>query len=163
MSTGQASEMTIHEKRHKMRRLLWSWGQTLEYIERKREEQRAFFSWADDAANTLKAQAVSDMPRGGKKSDMLDEIARVKKEREMYKEAARRVNDDIAERLELKRIIDEHVKALGAREQRVIELRYQGGHTSWRYIALKMCYDESAVRRIESTAVDKLIRNTGLL
>ena len=57
------------ERRGRVRMLLWSWGQTMDLIDRKREEMNALLLWAEDAMDTLRAQCLTGMPGGGGPAD----------------------------------------------------------------------------------------------
>lgn len=140
---------------HEMRRILWQWGNTLAYIARKREEQSAFRAWADDAASMLKAQQLTGMPRGGSQTDIADMLDELDRRRAMYQDAADRVTQDIDKRLRLKAAIDERMGSLTEIQRRVLTLRYEDGR-QWQYIALKLCYAERSVRRMEEEAVRKM-------
>lgn len=139
----------------KTRQLLWLWGNTIEYIARKREEEQAFAVWAEDAADVLKAQRITDMPRGGVGKDFSDVITELERRRQMYAQAEYKIHDDIANRIRLKGTIDELIEHLKPIQQSVLRLRYQDGH-QWDFIALKLVYDESSVRRIETEAVKEI-------
>lgn len=139
----------------KTRQLLWLWGNTIEYIARKREEEQAFAVWAEDAADVLKAQRITDMPRGGVGKDFSDVIAELERRRQMYAQAECKIHADIENRIRLKETIDELIEHLKPIQQSVLRLRYQDGH-QWDFIALKLVYDESSVRRIETEAVKEI-------
>jgi len=148
--------MNIHEKRARMRRVLWSWGHSLDEIARLEDESRCFSVWAEDAGNTLKAQRLTGMPGGSGTSDPVgDAVADLEQRRAMYVEASRKTTSEISAILRRKVLIDDLVAALPEIQKRVLELRYIDGHR-WTFIALKLHYDESSVRRIETAAVTAL-------
>jgi len=148
--------MTVHEKRARMRRVLWDWGHALDGIARLEDELHCFSVWAEDAANTLAAQRLNGMPGGGGCSDSVSEaVEELERRREMYVDAARRASGEISAILRRKVLIDDLVAALPEIQKRVLELRYIDGHR-WTYIALKLHYDESSVRRLETAAVTAL-------
>ncbi len=148
--------MTVHEKRARVRRMLWDWGHSLDGIARLEDEMRCFGVWAEDAADTLRAQRLTEGPGG---SGVADPVARavedLERRRGMYIDAARRASSEISAILRRKVLIDDLVAALPEIQKRVIELRYIDGHR-WTYIALKLHYDESSVRRLEAAAVSAL-------
>lgn len=139
------------------RMTLWMWGSTLKFIENARREQQAFLLWANDAADTLKAQRITDMPRGGQAPDMLDVIEHMQHRIEMYREAEKDVENRIEQRLNLKRKLDAIIDDLPPIQNEVIHMRYQEGR-QWEYIALKMNYDERSVRRFDRRAVETIAK-----
>lgn len=148
--------MTVHEKRARMRRLLWDWGHSLDSIARLEDELHFFSVWAEDAGDTLKAQRLTGMPGGGGTGDSVAQaVEGLERRRAMYVKAADRASDEINEILRRKVAIDDLLDGLPQIQRRVIELRYVDGHR-WTYISLKLHYDESSVRRIETAAVSAL-------
>ncbi len=151
--------MTVHEKRARVRRMLWDWGHALDGIARLEDELHCFSVWAEDARDTLKAQKLSGMPGGGGTGNSVsDAVEELERRREMYVEAAQHSSREISAILRRKVLIDDMVAALPEIQKRVLELRYIDGHR-WTYIALKLHYDESSVRRLEAAAVTVLAEN----
>lgn len=151
--------MNRHEKRARMRRVLWDWGHSLDGIARLEDELDAFNFWAEDAADTLKAQRLSGMPGGGGAGDSVARaVEDLEYRRGLYLEAARKASQEISAILRRKVIIDELVAALPRIQKRVLELRFIDGHP-WSFIALKLHYDESSVKRFEAAAVSRLAKD----
>ena len=143
-------------KRGKVRMLLWSWGQTMDLIGRKREEMDAFLLWAEDAVDTLGAQNLSGMPGGGGPADSVSRaVEELDRRRKMFEDAAADSRRQMDEMLRRKHLVDEWIMALPATQQRILSLRYIDGHR-WTYIALKMNYSERGVKGHESAAVKRL-------
>ncbi len=148
--------MTVHEKRARVRRMLWDWGHALDGIARLEDEMHCFSVWAEDAGDTLKAQRLSGMPGGGGTGDSVsDAVEELERRREMYLKAARAASAEISAILQRKVLIDEFLEELPQIQKRIIELRYLDGHR-WTYISLKLHYDESSVKRLEAAAVTSL-------
>lgn len=148
--------MTKHEKRARVRRLLWDWGHALDGIARLEDELHCFSVWAEDAGDTLAAQRLSGMPGGGCDGDTVAQaVEELERRREMYVQAAQRSSREISAILRRKVLIDDMVAALPSIQKRIIELRYVDGHR-WTYISLKLHYDESSVKRLEAAAVSAL-------
>jgi len=148
--------VTVYEKRARMRRLLWDWGHALDGIARLEDELRCFSAWAEDAGDTLAAQRLSGMPGGGCEGDTVSRaVEELERRRAMYAEAAQRASAEISAALRRKVVLDGLIEGLPGIQRRVIELRYLGGHR-WTYIALKLYYDESSVKRLEAAAVTAL-------
>lgn len=146
------------EARAAARRLLWSWGNTLSDVERLEEEQKAFLRWANDARDTLRAQNLSGLPRGGARSDLADVVAETLRRARMYEEQVLKIGAEIADRIRLKHCIDELIDRLPPVQRKILAYRYSDGH-EWQYIAMKMNYDEASVRRLDRQAVDFISRN----
>jgi len=143
-------------RRGRVRMLLWSWGQTMDLIERKREEMNAFLLWAEDAADTLGAQNLSGMPGGGGPSDSVSRaVVEMEQRRKMFEEAAEDARRQMDDMLHRKHLVDEWIMTLPATQQRILALRYIDGHR-WTYIALKMNYSERGVKGHEGAAVKRL-------
>ena len=148
--------MTVHEKRARMRRVLWDWGHALDGIARLEDEMRCFSIWAEDAGDTLKAQNLSGMPGGGCTGDSVSgAVDELERRREMYLKAAQSASAEISAILQRKILIDGLVAALPSIQKRIIELRYIDGHR-WTYISLKLHYDISSVKRLEAVAVTSM-------
>lgn len=143
-------------KRGKVRMLLWAWGQTMDLIERKREEMNALLLWAEDAVDTLAAQNLSGMPGGGGPADSVSRaVDELEKRRRMFEDAAGDARLQMDGMLRQKHVMDDLIMRLPATQQRILALRYVDGHR-WTYIALKMNYDERSVKRHEQAAVGKI-------
>lgn len=144
--------------RNAVRRMLWRWGNTisaLRKLEREREEAQR---WANDARDTLRAQDLTGMPRGGRKSDLSDVVAEYIHRVEMYDDLVKQIDAEIAERIRLRNCIEALVAQLTPMQEKVICYRYIDGH-AWRYIAMKMNYDEDHIMRVERQAVDYIAQN----
>ena len=144
------------KKRGRVRMLLWSWGQTMDLIERKREEMNALLLWAEDAADTLAAQNLSGMPGGGGPADSVSRaVEELGRRRMMFEDAAEDAQVQMEGMLRRKHAMDTVIGELPATQQRILALRYVDGHR-WSFIALKMNYDERSVKRHEQAAVGRL-------
>ncbi len=148
----------MRRSRNAIRRLLWQWGTTAMRIERLKKERDAFFEMANDArSRSLRTSTLTGMPRGGKSSDLSDIVAAAIEESERYAVQAERINAEIDDAMRLRNCIAECVAELPPLQEKVITYRYVDDH-SWRYIAMKLTYDERHVRRIEESAVDAIGR-----
>ena len=68
--TQDEAKLEKRRRRANMRRLLWSWGNTLARIQRLEQERAAFRAMADDARMTLRSPSLSGMPGGGARTDL---------------------------------------------------------------------------------------------
>ena len=141
--------------RQAIRRMLWKWGNTLQTINRLEHEREAFRAWADDARETVRAQAYRETPGGGRKGDLSDAIDRIVERQKSYETQVQRIDAEIVDAIRFKNEIDALVAELSPAQIRVIEYRYIDGHT-WQFIAMKTNYNEGHVRRLEANALDKL-------
>ena len=133
--------------------MLWKWANYVTKTTRLNEE----LAWArmmrDDALDTLRAQNISGMPRGGGKSDLCDVVAAHERIADDYAQLVVKIEAEIADVFRLRNAVEELVAQLPALHEKIISYRYIDGH-SWRWIAIKTNYDESQARRIERQAVD---------
>lgn len=144
--------------RNAVRRLLWRWGNTITALRRLEREREEAQRWANDARDTLRAQNITGMPRGGCKSDLSDVVAEYIHRVEMYDDLVKQIDAEIAERIRLRNCIEGLVAQLTPMQEKVIGYRYIDGH-AWRYIAMKMNYDEDHIMRVERQAVDYIAQN----
>ena len=144
--------------RNAARRLLWRWGNTISALRRLEREREEAQKWANDARDTLRAQNITGMPRGGRKSDLSDVVAEYIHRVEMYDDLVKQIDAEIAERIRLRNCIEALVAQLTPMQEKVICYRYIDGH-AWRYIAMKMNYDEDHIMRVERQAVDYIAQN----
>lgn len=144
--------------RNAVRRLLWRWGNTISALRRLEREREEAQKWANDARDTLRAQNITGMPRGGRKSDLSDVVAEYIHRVEMYDDLVKQIDAEIAERIRLRNCIEALVAQLTPMQEKVICYRYIDGH-AWRYIAMKMNYDEDHIMRVERQAVDYIAQN----
>lgn len=142
-----------YQKRAAARKLLWKWGSYTTKINRLETERSEATKWAGSARETLHAQNITGMPRGGKSSDLSDVVAAVERMEANYQKLVAQVETEIADLIRLRNCIEALVAQLEPVQERIISYRYIDGHT-WRYISWKMQYDESQARRIERKAVD---------
>ena len=77
---------------------------------------------------------------------------------EMYDDLVKQIDAEIAERIRLRNCIEPLVAQLTPMQEKVICYRYIDGH-AWRYIAMKMNYDEDHIMRVERQAVDYIAQN----
>ena len=144
--------------RNAVRRLLWRWGNTISALRRLEREREEAQKWANDARDTLRAQNITGMPRGGRKSDLSDVVAEYIHRVEMFDDLVKQIDAEIAERIRLRNCIEALVAQLTPMQEKVICYRYIDGH-AWRYIAMKMNYDEDHIMRVERQAVDYIAQN----
>ena len=144
--------------RNAVRRMLWRWGNTISALRRLEREREEAQKWANDARDTLRAQNLTGMPRGGRKSDLSDVVAEYIHRVEMFDDLVKQIDAEIAERIRLRNCIEALVAQLTPMQEKVICYRYIDGH-AWRYIAMKMNYDEDHIMRVERQAVDYIAQN----
>ena len=149
-------KLTSEQAQH-MRRLLWKWGNTPYFIQRKEREVRQFQDAINDAYETLHAQQITDMPRGGSMgaSSVERAVEAAEHRIEQYEIALAAINREIAQALALKQAIDEVVAELDAVDQKILTMRYVDEH-QWSYIGLRLTYDERWVRSKEHKMLCKL-------
>jgi len=145
------------EQAQRMRRLMWKWGNTLYFVQRKEREIRQFQDAINDAYETLHAQQITDMPKGGnsKASSVERAIIAAQHRIEQFETALTIIQREIDRALALKQAIDEVVAELDAVDQKVLTMRYIDEH-QWSYIGLRLNYDESWVRAREHKALREL-------
>ena len=141
------------ESRRATRNLLRIWGNTLYLLDRLEKERIAFRVWADDARNTLRAYVANGAPGGGRRTDLADVVARIEARAAEYDDMERKIDEERAKILRIKRTFDELISDMDLVQRRILEYRYIDGH-GWQYIAMRMNYDERQVRRLEAQAVD---------
>ena len=144
--------------RNAVRKLLWRWGNTMTALRRLEREREEAQRWANDARDTLRAQNLTGMPRCGRKNDLSDVVTEYMHRVEMYDDLVKQIDAEIAERIRLRNSIEGLVAQLTPMQEKVIGYRYIDGH-AWRYIAMKMNYDEDHIKRVERQAVDFIAQN----
>lgn len=144
--------------RNAVRRMLWRWGNTMTALRRLEREREEAQKWANDARDTMRAQNITGMPRGGRKSDLSDVVAEYIHRVEMFDDLVKQIDAEIADRIRLRNCIEAMVAQLTPMQEKVICYRYIDGH-AWRYIAMKMNYDEDHIMRVERQAVDYIAQN----
>lgn len=140
------------------RKLLWRWGNTIPALRRLECEREEAQRWANDARDTLRAQRLTGTPRGGGKSDLADVVAEYMRRVEMYDALVKQIDAEIAERIRLRNCMEALVAQLTPMQEKVIGYRYIDGH-AWRYISMKMNYDEDHIMRVERQAVDYIAQH----
>lgn len=133
--------------------MLWRWGNYVSKINRLHEERGYAAKWADDARETLRAQNLTGMPRGGRKSDLADVVAAAERMERNYNNLIAKIEAESADLIRLRNCMEELVAQLSPIQEKVISYRYIDGH-SWQFIAMKINYDESTARRFERQALD---------
>lgn len=145
----------LRARRAHTRRLLWQWGNTLTRIRRLEQERAAFAEMAADARRTLRSPAMNGMPRGGRASDLSDVVARAMDEAERYERQAERINLEIDDAIRFRNCIEDCISGLTPLQESILTYRYIDVR-SWRFIAMKLNYDEGHLRKIEAQAVDAI-------
>lgn len=135
------------------RKLLWRWGNYVNKINRLEEERLEAQKWADNARETLHAQDLTGMPRGGKKTDLVDVYLSTERMEKNYRRLVEKIETETSDLIRLRNCIEELIAQLPPVQEKIIAYRYIDGHT-WQFIAMKTRYDESQARRIERQAVD---------
>lgn len=149
--------MTDSERIKQTRAYLWRWGSTMAVVKRKEAEIAAMMFLVTDATQTLHAQQITDMPRGGQTSDpTLRAVIELERRREAYADTSAAATEVIRARLAEKQMIDALIDMwLTDWQAEILEYRYVRGH-DWDYIALKLHCEESTARKQEFKAVNKL-------
>lgn len=157
--TQMIVEHISREDAEKLRRLLWRWGNTPYFVQRKEREIKQFQEAINDAYETLQAQRITDMPRGSgaAQSSVERAVEAAQHRRDQYEQCVETIGQEIDQSIALKLAIDEGFSTLEPDEQRVLQLRYIDSHR-WEYIGLKMNFNDQHARRIERRALDKLAR-----
>ena len=149
-------------ERPQMRRLLWRWGRILEYCANKQREMQEFQDMIDAQAG-LSVPTLTGMPQGGKAGNPTERAAiRLTELTDQYMRTIADLAEDCDIELKFKRAMDRLIKKLPGEQQKVLELRYKGGH-AWVYVALRMCFSEIRAKEIEAAAVDALMPDIDIL
>ena len=106
--------------RNAVRRLLWRWGNTIPALRRLEREREEAQRWANDARDTLRAQNITGMPGGGRKSDLSDVVAEYIHRVEMFDDLVKQIDAEIAERIRLRNCIEALVAQLTPMQEKVI-------------------------------------------
>lgn len=151
-------KLTNEQAQH-MRRSMWKWGNTLYFIQRKEREIRQFQDAINDAYETLHAQQVTDMPKGGNTgaSSVERAVIAAQHRAEQFEVALASIQREIDQALAIKQAIDEAIAGMDAVDQKILAMRYIDEH-QWSYIGLRLNYDERWVRNKEYNALCKLSR-----
>ena len=133
--------------------MLWKWANYVSKTTRLNDELRWARMMRDDALDTLRAQNITGMPRGGGKSDLCDVVAAHERIADDYAQLVVKIEAEIADLLRLRNTVEGLVAQLSPLHEKIIGYRYIDGH-GWQWVAMKMNYDERQARRIETQAVD---------
>ena len=141
--------------RSQMRRLLWRWGRSMEYCKTKQREMEDYQDMAD-AQRGLASQQMTGMPHGSAISKPTERAAvRMNGLADVYAMRAADLAGDCETEMRFTRIMDELIEELPSEHQKVLELRYKGGH-GFQFIAFKMNYSADRAKHIDAEAVDRL-------
>lgn len=143
----------------KARAKMAQWGQALQAIERLEQESAFILDLLSGLADTIGAQRLTGMPRGGGPGDPVsDAVEDMDRRREMYQRELDRKNKAIEKWMRLYRevqaLIDAH---LTNQQAEIVEMRYRNGW-SWPQIASAISYSETGVRKQEQRALMKISR-----
>ena len=133
--------------------MLWKWANVISRMDRLNRELKWAKDMADDALDTLRAQDITGMPRGGKQTDLADVVAAHERLASSYDTLVAKITAEIEELIRFRNSMESVIVNLTSLQERIIDYRYVDGH-SWQWIAMKTNYDERQVRRIEAQAVD---------
>lgn len=138
--------------------MLWRWANYISRSKRLNDELQWARDMRDDAIETLHAQNLTGMPRGGGKSDIADVVSAHERLADDYGKLVVKIENEIADLFRLRNAVEELVCMLSPLQEKIIDYRYVDGH-SWQWIAMKTNYDERQARRIETQAVDFVAEN----
>lgn len=149
---------TCDNSRKTARKVLWAWGHAFEEIARLEAERDAFRRWTADARDTLRTQNLTGTPRGTTRRDLADVVAEADRRTEMYDAQAKRIDEEIANCIRLRNVVEDLIAQLTPVQREVVTRRYRYG-CEWNCIARKMNYGERTVRRIDDEVVDAISRH----
>lgn len=142
-------------ERSHMRRLLWRWGRVLEYCKAKQREMSDYKDM-EESQRGLSAQKLTGMPRGTDPGRPTEKAAlRLNHLADVYAESVIQLVHQCENEMRFMRVLDELIEELPTEHQKVLELRYKGGH-GFQYIAFKMAYSTDRAKHIDTEAVDIL-------
>jgi len=167
MQEPQGVEQTEKSKRAAMRAILEKWGTAKKYIEDKQDEIKDFTMLLDlldkepdESRNSASLMSWEGMPHSGQISNPTENMALgVQGLRMTYKRQLKLLEEDIDNRLKIKRAVDVALTDTH-REYRDILCAYyrdRGDRApTWDKIGEAMGYTEDHVKRLERIAVDWL-------
>jgi DNA-directed RNA polymerase specialized sigma subunit len=140
--------------RSDMRKLLWRWGACGQYIKCKQRDVNMYTErQAGAVESAIRANAISDMPRGTGISDPTQRAAiKLYELAAAYEQRITEIEQDIQERIQFERTIDECVDKLRPDQQRILDLRYKRRNT-WAYIGRVMKMHQDHAKKLERDAV----------
>ena len=145
----------MNEERRAIRRLLWKWGQVMEYCAARQREIDGFQEIAN-AARDLPPVRLTGLPGSKTPSDMTGMLAiRAEELAKQYDGIIKQLMADCDKALKFKSAMDDIISQLSMEQQKILELRYKQG-CKWTFIAFKICSSERRIRRLEEQAVDQL-------
>lgn len=150
--------MSQDAERAAVRRLLRHWGSIPYLCRRKQNEIAEYRGLIDAAEEALGAQVLTGLPRG---TDAGDPTAQAAAMAERLKAAymGRMIDamEDIDGLLTTERTLGDIIGELPEQQQLVLEYRYKR-RWSWQRTAQRMRYSEQNAKKIESDAVNALVK-----
>ena len=140
------------------RQMLWAWGDSLQRIRRLEAEKRDFVRFARDARDTLRAQSLDGLPKSTRPRDLSDTVANIMTTAEKYDAAIQKIDQQIADVLRIREIIDEFLRGCTSLEINIVEYRYLDKYR-WADVERLVRLTNTRCRQIETGVLTKLARN----
>nr|WP_122013374.1 hypothetical protein [Maliibacterium massiliense] len=143
----------LRRRRACVRRALWEWGQAIDLCRSKQAQIAALGRMADEARDTLGAQRITGMPRGGHRGDATQ--AAVQRICDSYRQAMDALALQVRDVMARKRALDVLIDDLPPEQRRLAYLRYYE-RKSWVMVGAGMCYDPDHAKKVERGMLDTL-------
>jgi DNA-directed RNA polymerase specialized sigma subunit len=150
--------------RSDMRKLLWRWGACGQYIKCKQREVNMYTErQAGAVESAIRAKAISGMPKGTAVADPTQKAAlKLYELAAAYEQRMTEIEQDIQERIQFERTIDECVDKLRPDQQRILDLRYKRRNT-WAYIGERMWFSVNHAKKLEALAIDRVRKSMPII
>lgn len=136
-----------------VKQMLYEYGYCDETILKKNQQLNNLIMCQEETRNTLKAQSIDDMPKGGGISDLTyNAVIKIVDE---YQVEIERLVKNIQEQLDNRKIIEKALKELTITERQIIQQRYFE-QNRWSRISRCMNYTKRQCFRIHDEAIKKI-------
>lgn len=143
------------DKRAQVRGMLARWATTIPEIKRLEKDRIDCERLRDDIRDSTRISRSGGSSGGGGSGDISDLVGKVIERVDVYDQRIKQIDELIAQKMELRSMVDVAVCALPEMQQRIIELRYKE-RKNWVAIGMQVYCSEGHAKRLEAAAVDAL-------
>lgn len=143
------------DKRAEVRGMLARWATAIPEVKRLERDRLECERLRDDIRDSTRISRNSGNSGGSGSGDISDLVGKVIERVDVYDQRIKQIDELIAQKMELRSVVDVAVSTLPEIQQQIVALRYKE-RKNWVAIGMQVYCSEGHAKRLEAAAVDAL-------